>query len=171
MRGQIACACIVHNPYVEHKQHVSDLQQVLCLGAQGYSLCKATLLCRSWRVVYNCLLDVYARTRRLKAAQSLFDVMRRNGPMPCTACYNAYIRAHANVCLPLPPARGAAEDQSTSLQLLCNAQLLTACLKAKLLWDLRVAAQSHFRIAVHEASGRQHVVVRVESCIPSLSSG
>lgn len=57
-------------------------------------------MCRDWRVAYNALLNVYAKSGQASAAEAVYQAMLINGPRPDSISVNTTIAAHAQVWLP-----------------------------------------------------------------------
>lgn len=57
---------------------------------------------RGWRIAYNTLLNLHAKSGQAAAAEALYQGMAANGPRPDRVSMNTTIAAHAQARGPCP---------------------------------------------------------------------
>lgn len=80
--------------------------------------------CRGWRIAYNSLLNLHAKTGSAKLAESVYQEMLVQGPVPDKNSINSTIAAFAAVRKPTSSEPAATQRQSTSAFRAYNATVL-----------------------------------------------
>jgi pentatricopeptide repeat protein len=75
----------------------------------------AGFCCRGWRVAYNAVLNLHAKTAEASRAEAVFQSMLSHGPAPDGISINSVIAAHAEV----PPVSSLTVELSESCDDLC----------------------------------------------------